>query len=168
MLFDRRVPEWRTDNLYLRYAVGIPLADIRAAHVESKKEFIAEVAHRTRVDLDPAIFTIGFARRATPYKRADLMFADTERLSNIAEAVGPMQIVFGGKAHPHDGGGKDLIRRIHKAAEALKGRVSVVYLENYEMAIAAKMVAGQTRAQDIACRVAGDQFALLLPEWPEE
>ena len=57
-------------------------------------------------------------------------------------AVGPMQIVFGGKAHPHDGGGKDLIRRIHKAAEALKGRVSVVYLENYEMAIAAKMVAG--------------------------
>ena len=141
-LFDRRVPEWRTDNLYLRYAVGIPLADIREAHVESKKEFITEVAHRTRVELDPGIFTIGFARRATPYKRADLMFADTERLSNIAETVGPMQIVFGGKAHPHDGGGKDLIRRIHKAAEALKGRVSVVYLENYEMAVAAKMVAG--------------------------
>jgi starch phosphorylase len=141
-LFDRRIPEWRTDNLYLRYAVGIPLADIRVAHVESKKEFIAEVAQRTRVELDPGIFTIGFARRATPYKRADLMFADTERLSKIAETVGPMQIVFGGKAHPHDGGGKDLIRRIHAAAEALKGRVSVVYLENYEMAIAAKMVAG--------------------------
>ena len=141
-LFDRRIPEWRTDNLYLRYAVGIPLADIRAVHVESKKEFVAEVARRTRVELDPGVFTIGFARRATPYKRADLMFADTERLSKIAETVGPMQIVFGGKAHPHDGGGKDLIRRIHKAAEALKGRVSVVYLENYEMAIAAKMVAG--------------------------
>ena len=141
-LFDRRVPEWRTDNLYLRYAVGIPLADIRAAHVESKKEFIAEVAKRTRVELDPGVFTIGFARRATPYKRADLMFADTERLSQIAESVGPMQIVFGGKAHPHDAGGKDLIRRIHKAAEALKGRVSVVYLENYEMAIAATMVSG--------------------------
>jgi glycogen phosphorylase len=110
--------------------------------MEAKKDFIAEVGDRTGVQLDPNIFTIGFARRATPYKRADLMFADTSRLAQLAEQVGPMQIVFGGKAHPHDGGGKDLIRRIHKAAEELKGRVSVVYLENYEMAIAAKMVAG--------------------------
>lgn len=141
-LLDKRIPEWRTDNNYLRYAVGIPLADIRAAHVEAKKEFIAEVARRTSVELDPNVFTLGFARRATPYKRADLMFTDTARLAQIAEKVGPMQIVFGGKAHPHDGGGKDLIRRIHKAADELKGRITVVYLENYEMSIAAKMVAG--------------------------
>ena len=62
------------------------------------------------------MFTIGFARRATPYKRADLVFSDPERLAQIARAVGPIQIVFGGKAHPHDGGGKELIRRIHEAA----------------------------------------------------
>ena len=141
-LFDRRMPEWRTDNLYLRYAVGIPLPEIRAAHVEAKKAFLAEVARQKSVELDPNVFTIGFARRATPYKRADLMFADTARLAMIAEKVGPMQIVFGGKAHPHDGGGKELIRRIHRAAEELRGRVTVVYLENYEMSIAAKMVAG--------------------------
>jgi starch phosphorylase len=141
-LFDRRVPEWRTDNLYLRYAVGIPLPEIREAHVEAKRDFIAEVGLRKGVVLDPNVFTIGFARRATPYKRADLMFADTARLAQIAETVGPMQIVFGGKAHPHDDGGKDLIRRIFRAAEELKGRIAVVYLENYEMAIAAKMVAG--------------------------
>jgi starch phosphorylase len=141
-LLDRRIPEWRTDNLYLRYAVGIPLAAIREAHVEAKKDFITEVAQRKGVELDPGIFTIGFARRATPYKRADLMFTDPERLAVMAEKVGPIQIVFGGKAHPRDGGGKELIRRIHRAAEALKGRVTVVYLENYEMAIAAKMVAG--------------------------
>jgi glycogen phosphorylase len=141
-LFDRRIPEWRTDNLYLRYAVGIPLADIRAAHMVAKNDFIAEVAQRANVELDPKVFTIGFARRATPYKRADLMFADPERLAQIATTSGPIQIVFGGKAHPHDGGGKDLIRRIHRAAEELRGRISVVYLENYEMAIAAKMVAG--------------------------
>jgi len=141
-LLDKRIPEWRTDNNYLRYAVGIPLGEIRTAHVEAKKEFIAEVAQRTGVELDPNIFTLGFARRATPYKRADLMFTDPARLAEIAERVGPMQIVFGGKAHPHDGGGKDLIRRIHKAAQELKGRVAVVYLENYEMALAAKMVAG--------------------------
>ena len=141
-LLDRRIPEWRTDNLYLRYAVGIPLSEIRAAHVAAKQEFLAELARRTHVELDPNVFTIGFARRATPYKRADLMFSDTPRLAAIAEQVGPLQIVFGGKAHPHDTGGKDLIRRIHRAAEELKERVTVVYLENYEMGIAQKMVAG--------------------------
>ena len=141
-LFDSRIPEWRTDNLYLRYAVSIPLAEIRTAHAEAKQEFLAEVSRRAGVELDPKIFTIGFARRATPYKRADLMFADPGRLAHIAEKVGPIQIVFGGKAHPHDGGGKDLIRRIHQAADELKDRVKVVYLENYEMALAAKMVAG--------------------------
>jgi glycogen phosphorylase len=141
-LLDRRIPEWRTDNLYLRYAVGIPLPEIRAAHAEAKQEFLAEVFRRTGVQLDAKVFTLGFARRATPYKRADLMFADVKRLAQIAEKVGPLQIVFGGKAHPHDSGGKDLIRRIHQAAAELNGRVQVVYLENYEMALAAKMVAG--------------------------
>ena len=141
-LLDKRIPEWRTDNLYLRYAVSIPLGEIRAAHMEAKKIFIAEVARRRTVELDPNVFTLGFARRATPYKRADLMFTDTGRLAEIADKVGPMQIVFGGKAHPNDGGGKDLIRRIHKAAEELKGKITVTYLENYEMALAATMVAG--------------------------
>ena len=141
-LFDKRIPEWRTDNLYLRYAVSIPLAEIRVAHDEAKRQFVAEVNRRTNVQLDPKVFTLGFARRATPYKRADLMFTDAQRLAQIAEKVGPIQIVFGGKAHPHDGGGKDLIRRIHQAAAELAGRVQVVYLENYEMAIAAQMVAG--------------------------
>ncbi len=141
-LFDRRIPEWRNDNLYMRYAVGVPLAEIRAAHSEAKKEFLAEVSRRNGVELDPNIFTLGFARRATPYKRADLMFTDPERLAQMAENVGPMQIVFGGKAHPHDGGGKELIRRIHHAARQLKGRITVLYIENYEMSIAARMVAG--------------------------
>ncbi len=141
-LFDRRIPEWRTDNLYLRYAVGIPLAEIRAAHAEAKKTMIAMIAERTGVMLDPKAFTIGFARRATPYKRADLVFADPTRLAEIASSVGPIQIVFGGKAHPNDSGGKDLIRRIHAASASLAGSVSVVYVENYEMDVAARIVAG--------------------------
>lgn len=141
-LFDRRIPEWRTDNLYLRYAVGIPLKEIRAAHAAAKEDMIAAVAQRTGVTLDPKVFTIGFARRATPYKRADLMFTDVDRLADIAANVGPLQIVFGGKAHPNDTGGKELIRRIHGAAEKLAGRVTVVYVQDYEMLIAGKMVAG--------------------------
>jgi len=141
-LFDRRIPEWRTDNLYLRYAVGIPLAEIRAAHAEAKKAMIAMIAERTGATLDPKAFTIGFARRATPYKRADLVFADPTRLAEIASSVGPIQIVFGGKAHPNDAGGKDLIRRIYAASASLAGSVSVVYVENYEMNVAARIVAG--------------------------
>jgi starch phosphorylase len=141
-LLDKRIPEWRLDNLYLRYAVGIPLQEVRAAHAEAKKVMLAAIAERTGVLLDPKVFTIGFARRATPYKRADLLFADPTRLAEIATSVGPIQIVFGGKAHPNDGGGKDLIRRIHEAAAALAGQVSVVYVENYEMEIAGKIVAG--------------------------
>ena len=141
-LFDRRIPEWRVDNLYLRYAVGIPLPEIRAAHAESKKQMIATLTQRTGVALDPKVFTIGFARRATPYKRADLMFTNSARLADIAASVGPIQIVFGGKAHPNDSGGKELIRRIHEGAAALADRITVVYVENYEMEIAAQIVAG--------------------------
>jgi len=141
-LFDRRIPEWRRDNLYLRYAVGIPLQEIRDAHLETKTALLEEVQTRTGVKLDPSLLTIGFARRATPYKRADLIFTDVERLATIARKVGKLQIIFGGKAHPHDGGGKELIRRIFAADERLKGLVEVVYLENYEMALAAKMVSG--------------------------
>ena len=141
-LFDRRIPEWRKDNLYLRYAVSIPLQEIRDAHMESKKVLLAEVQRRTGVTLDPAVMTIGFARRATPYKRADLIFSDVDRLAAITRTVGRLQIIFGGKAHPHDGGGKELIRRIFAADERLQGLVEVVYLENYEMALAHQMVAG--------------------------
>jgi len=141
-LFDRRIPEWRTDNLYLRYAVGIPLEEIRAAHDEAKRDLLEMVAHRTGTALDPKTFTIGFARRATPYKRADLVFTDPDRLARIAAEVGPIQIVFGGKAHPNDNGGKELIRRIHEAAARLTNAVTVVYVENYEIGVAAKMVSG--------------------------
>ena len=87
-LFDRRIPEWRRDNLYLRYAVGIPLEEIRDAHTAAKAALFAEVRNRTGVKLDPKVLTIGFARRATPYKRADLIFSDIKRLAAIARAVG--------------------------------------------------------------------------------
>jgi starch phosphorylase len=141
-LFDRRIPEWRADNLYLRYAVGVPLQEIRAAHADAKRRLLEEIKRRTGVELDQKVFTIGFARRATPYKRADLVISNPERLVQIADAIGPIQIVFGGKAHPHDVGGKELIRHIHEASAKLADAVKIVYIENYEMEIAAKMVSG--------------------------
>jgi len=141
-LFDRRIPEWRRDNLYLRYAVAIPLEDIRQAHAAAKQAMIDEVEHRSGVRLDPATMTIGFARRATPYKRADLIFSDLDRLRAIVAATGPLQIVYGGKAHPRDEGGKRLIRHIFEAAHKLEGAIRVVYLENYDIDVASMLTSG--------------------------
>ncbi len=141
-LFDRYIPEWRRDNLYLRYAVSIPIEDVREAHRAAKDLLLAEVARRNGVTLDPKVMTIGFARRATPYKRADLIFSDLNRLKDITRRVGPLQIVFGGKAHPADEWGKALIKRIYEASNALGDTIRVVYLENYEMRLGGLMTSG--------------------------
>lgn len=131
-LFDRHFPEWRYDNLYLRYALGIPLSEIREAHMTAKHTLVAEVQRRTGQTLDPKVMTIGFARRAATYKRGDLIFRDRDRLRWIARTVGGLQIVFGGKAHPRDAGGKELIRRITEHARALGNEVRVVYVEDFD------------------------------------
>src|SRR5438270_419831 len=89
-LFDAFIPGWRTDNNYLRYAISIPLPAIREAHAEAKTELFAEIARAFGVQLDPNLLTIGFARRASTYKRADLLFQDPERLRKIAREIVPM------------------------------------------------------------------------------
>jgi len=141
-LFDRYVPAWRTDNGYLRHAIGIPVEDIAAAHRAAKDDLFVEIKRRTGVALDTTRYTIGFARRAAEYKRGYLAFWDLDRLRAIAAAVGPLQFVFAGKAHPQDDEGKAVIRRVFDAAERLGDDVRVVYLENYEMALAKRLVAG--------------------------
>jgi starch phosphorylase len=141
-LFDRHIPEWRRDNLYLRYACSVPLDEIRAAHAACKTSLVAEVERRAGVRLDAGALTLGFARRATAYKRADLLFTDLDRLRRIARAAGPLQVVYAGKAHPRDDGGKEQIRRVFAAAEALRGDVTVVYLDGYDMALGRTLCAG--------------------------
>jgi starch phosphorylase len=141
-LFDRHIPDWRQDNLYLRYAVGIPLGEIRDAHRQAKRALLDEVERRTGTRLSANVLTIGFARRAALYKRADLVFTDLGRIRRLAGEVGPLQLIFAGKAHPRDESGKDLIRRVHAAAEALGRDVPVVWLEDYDAALAAQLCAG--------------------------
>jgi starch phosphorylase len=141
-LFDREIPEWRRDNAYMRYAVGIPLEEIRKAHCLAKAALLKEVHRRTAISLDESVLTIGFARRAATYKRADLLFKSVERLKAIAASSGPIQILYGGKAHPHDEGGKALIQRVIQAASGLKGAIKIVYLENYNMALAKFITSG--------------------------
>lgn len=141
-LFDRHIPQWRSDNLYLRYAVSLPMDEVRQAHARAKSDLLAEVQRRSGVALDPSTLTIGFARRMATYKRADLLFTDLERLKAIARTAGPLQVIYGGKAHPRDEGGKDMIRRVFQAAQALKNDVPVVFLEEYDMGLAKLMCSG--------------------------
>jgi starch phosphorylase len=141
-LYDRHMPKWRCDSAYLRYAVSLPLAEIREAHDEAKRALIDQVRQRTGAQVDESIFTVGFARRAAAYKRADLLFFDLERLRSMALHRGPLQIVYGGKAHPRDECGKAVIRRIYEAAGALGSSVRVAYLENYDMVLGQLICAG--------------------------
>ncbi len=142
ILFDRYVPAWRQDNGYLRHIVGVPVEDIAVAHRAAKDDFFVEVRRRTGVTLAPAHFTIGFARRAAEYKRGYLPFWDIDRLAAIAAKLGAVQFVFAGKAHPNDEDGKGVIRRIFESGARLGDKLKFVYLENYEIALAQRMVAG--------------------------
>ena len=142
-MLDEHIPAWRRDNLYLRNAIDLPEAKIQAAHAHAKEALFTEVATRTGLVLNPKVLTLGFARRAATYKRANLLFTDPERLLRIATAAGGLQILYAGKAHPQDGPGKALIQQVVEEAARFSGDVlRVVYLENYAWDLGALLTAG--------------------------
>ncbi len=141
-LFDQQFPEWRRDNNCLRHAIGIPLDKIQGAHAAAKRDLFDEVDRRTGKRLDPQKFTIGFARRATGYKRADMLFRDEDRLRKIAKKAGPLQIIYSGKAHPRDEEGKAIIRRVVDASAELGDAIPVVYVEGYDMTMGKLICSG--------------------------
>jgi glycogen phosphorylase len=142
LLFDRHIPEWRRDAFSLRYVVGLPKGEIWDAHMAAKRALLQRVRAETRAGFEEHVLTLGFARRATAYKRVTLIFRDVERLAAITRRCGPLQIVFAGKAHPQDEDGKALIREVFQAAEALRGRVAVAYLPNHDMRLGRLLCAG--------------------------
>ena len=139
-IYDEYLPGWANEpELFVR--VGrIPDEKLWNAHAEAKQHLISYVRQQTGVELSPDILTLGFARRATAYKRADLLFRDLERFEKIGS--GKLQIVYSGKAHPNDKPGKQLIQNIFHYKEKLKDRVKIVYLQNYNMETALKIVSG--------------------------
>ncbi len=141
-LYDRYILGWRQDNFSLRYALSIPKAEVWQAHMQAKKQLIHYVNRETNVGMDVDVCTLGFARRATAYKRADLLLTDSERLKRLAAQAGSLQVVYAGKAHPQDQGGKELIKRIFQVKEALKRDMKIVYLQNYDMALGKLITAG--------------------------
>jgi glycogen phosphorylase len=141
-LYDRYTPDWREDSFFLRYALGIPLDAIRQAHDEAKQLLITEINRSANAAFDQHTFTIGFARRATSYKRPDLLFYDPDRLRQIAAQHGPLQVIFSGKAHPKDEEGKELIQKIFRSAKELAPEVKVAYLSNYNMELGLLLTSG--------------------------
>jgi starch phosphorylase len=142
-LFDKEIPEWRHDNMYLRSVYGIEPAVLSSAHAEGKQRLLATIKQRTGTVLDENVLTLGFARRVATYKRASLLFHDPARLEALAEKFGGLQIIFAGKAHPADNAGKGLIRDVFtNAAKVNSSKLHVLYLENYDWDLGEQLTGG--------------------------
>jgi starch phosphorylase len=109
---------------------------------ERRADLVALVRRMLGADLDPDALTIAFARRFATYKRATLVLSDEERLDRLVNGDRPVQLIFAGKAHPRDEGGKALIRRIGQVARDPRFRDRVVFLPGYGIDRARPLVQG--------------------------
>jgi starch phosphorylase len=142
-LFDKEIPDWRHDNNYLRSVYGIAPETVEATHKLGQQRLFATIKERTGVELDPNILTLGFARRVATYKRATMLFHTPERLLEIAEKLGGLQIVYAGKAHPADNAGKAFIREVFAdAAKLNNSKLRILYLENYDWELGEQLTNG--------------------------
>ncbi|MDC0671904.1 alpha-glucan family phosphorylase [Nannocystis radixulma] len=141
-VFDRWIPEWRRHGHALRQAQKIPTAAIVAAHREAKRALIDEINRHGDHNFGEERFTIGFARRATAYKRMLLILRDVRRLREIASRWGTLQIVFAGKAHPRDLEGKRMIEAVFRQQETVLPAVRIAFVPGYDMRLGGLITAG--------------------------
>ncbi|MBI4979229.1 MAG: alpha-glucan family phosphorylase [Spirochaetes bacterium] len=163
-LYDRYLsPKWRTDPVnweHWRRIEQIPDAEIWRIHERRKERLISFVRERVKEQmrqkgypqseiegadsiLDTESLTIGFSRRFATYKRGSLIFHDLERIKKIlANKECPVQIIFAGKAHPHDNEGKEIIRYLSQIARRDEFRNHVVFIEDYDINVARYLVQG--------------------------
>ncbi len=139
-LYDVHLPGWANDPELLVRVDNIPDDALWAAHQAAKIRLLGLVTRLTGAAMSPDILTIGFARRMTQYKRADLLFSDIKRLADIGE--GRLQIVLAGKAHPQDEPGQRIIQQLVQAIHTLRGRVTAAFLPSYDMDMALTVIAG--------------------------
>ncbi len=141
-LYDTHLPGWcHEPEVLIRAECCISDAAIWEAHVEAKQTLLAKIREYCDIGFDPGVPILGFARRMTAYKRPDLLFIDIARLKAIAKRR-PFQVVLAGKAHPQDDGGKRLIEALHAHMRELSDTISIAFLPNYDMALAASIVSG--------------------------
>ena len=140
-LYHAMSPQWCHEPEVLVRALQLPEDDVWRCHKEAKSDLVQRVKDISGTALDPEIPIMGFARRMTGYKRPMLLFADLDRLAAIASRH-PFQVVMAGKAHPRDFEGKESIRRIHETILQLRGKVTCVFLPDYDMEIAKALISG--------------------------
>jgi starch phosphorylase len=140
-LYDRYFPGWANEPELLVRMDLVPADQVWDAHFEAKKELIDLVNSQTQTQMNYDALTFGFARRATAYKRATLLFRDLEKLMKIGRR-NPIQFIFAGKSHPQDYSGKTIIEDILRYARELGEVIKIGYFADYGIDIAAKMVAG--------------------------
>jgi starch phosphorylase len=141
-LFDRYLPGWRQRSEQLRQAALIPTEDIEQAHKEAREQLLHTIQSKYGMPFGGSGILIGFARRSTEYKRPLLLFRDLPRLQAIAERFGPINILFAGKAHPHDDWGKHLLKQVHEIVPKVGDLIRIAVLPNYDVELAASLVAG--------------------------
>jgi glycogen phosphorylase len=139
-VLEKHLPHWAREPVSLLRTDDINAESLWSAHQHIKGELIAEIRRLTGVEMKSDVALLGFARRMTGYKRPDLLFTDLHRLLAI-NAKYPFQVVMAGKAHPRDEEGKALIQAIHAYMPKVKP-LAVAFLPNYDMSIAARLVAG--------------------------
>jgi len=140
-LYDEYIKRWANEPELLVRVDVIPNEELWEAHMKAKQDLLDFVQINSGIKMDSDVLTLGFARRATEYKRATLIFSDLERLREV-QNKGKIQLIFAGKAHPKDEGGKSLIRDIYGFIEGLKGEIKIAYLENYNIEMAGKLTSG--------------------------
>lgn len=108
----------------------------------AKKSLIDYVNSEAHAGMDYETFTIGFARKATLYKRMDLIFSDFGKLRHLSQEGGRIQFIFAGKAHPKDRPGKELIKKVFAVSKQLENDIKIMYLPDYNMEIAKLVTSG--------------------------
>ncbi|MBI2440808.1 MAG: alpha-glucan family phosphorylase [Lentisphaerae bacterium] len=162
-LFDRYLgPQWQVkpgDAAMLERIEQIPEEELWHGHELSRARLIRECREwltlqlqrrnaskpeleAVKAVLDPAVLTIGFARRFAAYKRGGLLLHDTQRLEALLTGKTPIQLIFAGKAHPRDNEGKEIIRQIIHFARRPQVRQRIVFIEDYDLYVARLLVQG--------------------------
>lgn len=130
------VKTWQDQRIRLAFEQN---QDIWQPHLEAKQELIRYVKNKTGHELNVNVLTIGFARRAAPYKRGELIFRDANAINQLL-SENKLQLVFAGKAHPNDGPGKEIIQKLVQMS--MKYPNNVIFLENYDMHVGKLMTSG--------------------------
>jgi len=139
-LYDNKLSGWRQNPDLLLDLNGIQDIELIDAHQLQKEKLLKEINSNINNKFSSEILTIGFARRSAEYKRARLIFYDIDKLIDASDSH--IQIVFSGKAHPNDLGGKEIIKDIYKTSKNLKDKISICFLENYNMRLGKLITSG--------------------------